>query len=82
MDEDATAKLLEYAKLSVGREHGLDEAASRRLVGTSVDELHRNAKAMAKEVGAYDPTERARDEGGSFAGADKNRIIRAASGRG
>jgi hypothetical protein len=65
----------------------LNERDSRRLVGSSVDELHADAKAMAKEVGAYDPTEAARDEGGRFrtvgdaVGLDMNRIIREASGR-
>jgi hypothetical protein len=35
---------------------------------------------MVRELDAYDPSERARDEGGRFAGG-MNRIIREASGR-
>jgi hypothetical protein len=89
VDDDALAKLIEAAKLSVGREHGLDDAASRRLAGSTVDELHTDAKAMAREVGAHDPTERerARDDGGRFrtvgdaVGLDMNQLIRQASGR-
>jgi hypothetical protein len=78
-------KIVGYAKLQIGREHGLDEAASRRLAGSTADELHADANAMAREVGAYDPTERARDEGGRFTNADGkidvNQLIRAATGR-
>jgi hypothetical protein len=35
---------------------------------------------MAREVGAYDPTERARDEGGRYVGGSMNAVIRAAAG--
>jgi hypothetical protein len=86
MDDAELAKLLEVAKVAVGREHGLDEPAARRLAGSSVEELHRDAASYARELGVADPTVRdqARDQGGRFAGADNvaiNEAIRAAAGR-
>ncbi len=83
MDDDAASKLLEYVRVTVGREHGLDEAASRRLSGSTIDELHADARALAQEIGVRDPTLRARHGDGQFAGAggDMNRIIRSAAGR-
>jgi hypothetical protein len=79
--------LLEAAKESIGRTHGLNAVQSARLVGASAQELHADAKAMARELNVYDPTERARDDGGKFrtvgdaVGADMNTMIRRASGR-
>jgi hypothetical protein len=85
MDDVALAKLLEAAKLSVGREHGLDDAASRRLAGADVDELHRDATAMARELGIADPTQQRRNQGGRYATSgehlDVNQLIRQATGR-
>jgi hypothetical protein len=83
-DVDNDAKLVAYAKLQIGREHGLDETDSRRLAGNTADELHADARAMARELGVTDPTERARDQRGKFAsgeGRSMNQLIRAASGR-
>jgi hypothetical protein len=83
-------ELLEYARIAVGREHGLSEAQARRLVGGSLRELHADAAQMASELGVDDPHPtdqgQARDQGGRFAssgeGRDMNRLIREASGRG
>jgi hypothetical protein len=81
MDEDANAQLIAYARIAVGAEHGLDPVASRRLVGADVEALHRDAAAMATELGIVDPTKQPRDGGGRYAGGDMNRIIRERSGR-
>jgi hypothetical protein len=84
VDDD---ELLEAAKVTIARAHGLSERDAPRLVGTTAAELHRDAAEMAKEVGALDPTERARDDGGRFrtvgdaVGGDMNARIRAAAGR-
>jgi hypothetical protein len=79
-------ELIEYAKVAVGREHGLTEAQACRLVGSSLKELHADAATMAGELGVEDPYQpepgRARDDAGRFAGsAGMNAIIRKASGR-
>jgi hypothetical protein len=76
-------ELLDYAKRAVAREHGLSERDAHRLVGTTLRELHADARNFAREVGAHDPTEAARDELGHFAGgkANMNALIRRASGR-
>jgi hypothetical protein len=73
-------EVLDRAKRSIALEHGLAERDAHRLVGETAAELHADARAMAREVGAYDPTERARDEHGRFAG-DMNARIRQAAGR-
>jgi hypothetical protein len=75
-----------YLRAAVAREHGLTEAQSRRLVGSTLKTLHADASVMATELGVDDPHEsgQARDDGGRFARAtagDMNTIIRAASGR-
>jgi hypothetical protein len=80
MDEAEFGELLEAAKVTVARAHGLADRDAQRLVGRTVGELHADAKAMAREVGAYDPTERVRDDGGRFA-TDMNEAIRRAAGR-
>jgi hypothetical protein len=49
-------EMLLYAKRGIAREHGLSERDAHRLVGTTAAELHADAKAMAGEVGAGDPT--------------------------
>ena len=74
-------ELLEAAKVTIAKQHGLPETRAHRLVGSSASELHADAKAMAKELGVLDPSERARGDGGRFARADMNSLIRAASGR-
>jgi hypothetical protein len=83
VDDDDRDALLEYARRAVAREHGLSERDAHRLVGTTLRELHDDARNFAREVGAYDPTEAARDELGHFAGgkASMNTLIRRASGR-
>ena len=81
MDDDALAKLVEAAKLSVGHEHGLTDVQSRRLVGLTVNELHTDAKAMCRELGVPDPSEQSRDQGGRFQPRSMNEAIRAAAGR-
>jgi hypothetical protein len=73
--------LIDYAKLAVGREHGLSDSEARRLNGSTIAALHRDATAMCKELGRVDLTERARDELGRYAGDDMNAIIRRAAGR-
>jgi len=84
-------ELVEYAKIAVGREHGLSAPQARRLVGSSLRELHADATTMAQELAIDDPYTpepgQTRDGGGRFAaaggntGGDMNAIIRAASGR-
>jgi hypothetical protein len=84
VDDEATAQLLAYARLAVGREHGLDDNAARRLTGASVDELHADAASYARQLGIVDPSVQSRDGAGRFTGSenkDYNEIIRAASGR-
>jgi predicted transcriptional regulator len=82
MDDEATAALLDYAKLAVGHEHGLSDNEARRLNGRTVDELHRDATAMCRELGRVDLTERARDRAsGQFVARDMNVAIRQAAGR-
>lgn len=44
-------ELIDYAKVAVGREHGLTEAQARRLVGSSLNVLHADAATMAGELG-------------------------------
>jgi len=44
-------ELLDCAKRSIAREHGLAERNAHRLVGDTAAELHADAKAMAKEAG-------------------------------
>jgi hypothetical protein len=81
VDDNETAA---YLRERVGAEHGLSAAQSRRLRGTTVAELHADAKAMAKELDVIDPSERARDQGGRFTGSENvaiNEAIRQASGR-
>jgi hypothetical protein len=81
-DDDDREALLKLARIEVGRQHGIPERDAHRIVGSTVAELHRDAAAMAKEYGVLDPTERARDELGNFAGGkDMNTLIREASGR-
>src|SRR5262249_22080722 len=79
-----------YLRAAVGREHGLTEQQSRRLVGSTLKALHDDAASMATELGVDDPYAtdqgQARDDGGRFArsggtGGDMNRLIRQASGR-
>jgi hypothetical protein len=85
MDDASFAELVEYAKPYVAREHGIPERYAHRLVGSSLSELHDDAKKMAREVGAHDPTERSRDDAtGRFTGTENaavNEAIRAATGR-
>jgi len=50
-DED----VIEYAKIAVGREHGLSAPQARRLVGSTLRELHADAGAMAQELDIEDP---------------------------
>jgi hypothetical protein len=80
------AELIEYVRTRVGAEHGLTEAQSRRLVGTTLKALHDDASSMAKELDVDDPSAQARDDGGRYArrehdGASMNAIIRQAAGR-
>jgi hypothetical protein len=78
-------ELVGRAKVSIALEHGLRESDAPRLVGSSAAELHADAKAMAKELGAFDPSERTRDDLGRFTDpegeVDVNAMIRAAAGR-
>jgi hypothetical protein len=81
---DDQAELIAYAKVALGHQHGLTDAESRRLNGSTVDELHRDARAMCRELGRVDLTERARDEGGRYAGTAAvgfNEAVRKAAGR-
>jgi hypothetical protein len=71
---------LNYLKQSIAREHGLSEAQSRRLVGSTLRDLHADAVEMAKELGLRDPTVQTRDAGGRYA-TDVNALIRQAAGR-
>lgn len=73
-------ELIEYARINVGREHGLTSEQAHRLVGSTLGDLHDDARVMAKELGVRDPSERTRDDGGRYA-VDMNRIIREKSGR-
>jgi hypothetical protein len=86
--DDEQAELVAYARVAVGREHGLTAEQSRRLVGRSLTELHGDARAMAQELGVRDPSERTRGGDGRFAGAEGsdahvriNKSIRQAAGR-
>jgi hypothetical protein len=82
--DEETARLVEYAKLAVGREHGIPESDARRLVGSTIGELHSDAKALARELNLHDPSERDRDEGGRYRGRENvgvNEAIRRAAGR-
>jgi hypothetical protein len=80
VDDVEFGELLEAAKVTVARAHGLRDRDAHRLVGGTLAELHADARTMAKEVGAKDPTERVRDDGGRFA-SDVNQAIRRAAGR-
>jgi hypothetical protein len=77
--------LAEIGRVSIGvNEFGLSEAQSRRLRGSSADEVRADAKQMRKELGLPTLDERKRDEEGRYArsgGSDMNRIIREAAGR-
>jgi hypothetical protein len=91
MADNDRDELLAYVRVAVGSAHGLTEAQSRRLVGSSLRALHDDAATMAGELGIEDPytpdTGPARDGAGRFAASrggasgDMNRIIREASGR-
>jgi hypothetical protein len=61
---------LEYLRVAVGREHGLSEAQSRRLVGSSVKALQRDAREMARELGLPDPTVQPRSGDGRYSTRD------------
>jgi hypothetical protein len=77
-------ELVEHAKESIGRAHGLSAAQSKRLVGSTSEALHADARVMASELGVTDPTLQKRDEQGRYAGGervDMNRAIRQAAGR-
>ena len=83
MDDDL-AELLEAAKLTVARAHGLAERDAHRLAGTTMRELHDDARQMAKEVGAYDPTQRECGDDGRYTQGERpdlNTLIRRATGR-
>jgi hypothetical protein len=54
-------ELIEYAKVAVGREHGLTEAQARRLVGSPLNVLHADAATMAGELGVESPYAPSRD---------------------
>jgi hypothetical protein len=58
MDDSSFAELVEYVKPHVAREHGIPAQYAHRLVGSTLSELHGDAKKLAREVGAHDPTER------------------------
>jgi hypothetical protein len=87
--------LIEYAKIAVGREHGLSPPQARRLVGSTLRDLHADAATMAGELGIEDPYTpepgQARDGAGRFAGSrgdpgtdaggGMNRLIRQRAGR-
>jgi hypothetical protein len=82
MDDQSAAELLQYAKPHVAREHGIPPQYAHRLVGATLSELHGDARKLAREVGAHDPSERARDDGGRFAPVSSmNEAIRRAAGR-
>jgi hypothetical protein len=86
MDDETLAELFAAAKRDVARSHGIDERHASRITGSTMGELHKDATAMAKELGVDDPTAKPRDEGGRFASGDGsgssiNRLIRAAAGR-
>jgi hypothetical protein len=82
MDDSSLAELVEYVTPHVAREHGIPAQYAHRLVGSTLSELHGDAKKLAREVAAHDPTERARYDGGRFSPAPTmNELIRAASGR-
>jgi hypothetical protein len=74
-------ELVEAAKVTIARQHGIPESRAHRLVGDTSEALHRDAKALARELNVLDPTERARDDGGKFSGVDMNQLVREASGR-
>jgi hypothetical protein len=78
-------ELLAYAKRTIALEHGLSERDASRLVGETAAEIHADARAMGRELGVTDPTERARDQGGRYTTSgerpDLNRLIRQAAGR-
>jgi hypothetical protein len=84
---DDHGELLAYARTAVGREIGLSEGQSKRIVGFTLEETRLDAKAMAKELGLVDDEDddaRDRDERGRFTKTDTataNRAIRAAAGR-
>jgi hypothetical protein len=89
-DNNDHEELREYARTAVGREIGLSEAQSKRIVGSTLAEMRHDAKQMARELGLEvddeddDASGAQRDEHGRFAksgGRDMNRLIRAASGR-
>lgn len=50
-EDEMFAELLEAAKRDVARAHGPDERHAYRLVGSSISELHADAKLMARELG-------------------------------
>ena len=80
-------ELIERAKRSIALEHGLSDRDARRLVGETAAELHSDARAMARELGVTDPSQRERDRGGdgrytsSGERPGLNALIRAATGR-
>jgi hypothetical protein len=80
---DVDPGLIPAAKAEIGRTHGLSPQQSARLVGSSAEELHRDARAMTKELGVVDPSEQGRDGRGRYTGehADMNSLIRAVAGR-
>ena len=84
---DHDHELLNYVRVAVGREHALTEAQSRRLNGTTLDELHEDAKRMNLELGKQDPTLPARGADGQFTvrtdddGSSMTRLLRQAAGR-
>jgi hypothetical protein len=84
MDDESAAELLRYIKPHVAAAHGIPERYAHRLVGSTLSELHGDARKLAREVGAHDPTQRQRDEGGRYAGTAAvgfNEAVRKAAGR-
>jgi hypothetical protein len=86
MDDETTAQLLDYARQAVAREVGIPAQHAHRITGSNVGELRADAKALARELGVVDLTERARDDGGRYTagepdGREMNRLIRQAAGR-
>jgi hypothetical protein len=80
-------EVLALARREVARMHGIDPDRAHRLLGTTAEELHRDAVVFAREEGVHDPTQVTRDEGGRFAastateGGSINQLIRRAAGR-
>jgi hypothetical protein len=81
-EDETLAELLAAAKRDVARTHGIDERHAPRITGATMSELHKDATALARELGVDDPTAKPRDEGGRFAGkSEMDRAIRSAAGR-